>query len=299
MGRRGRNVVVIPFLAPAMLLYSAFLVFPGLQALYISLTSWSGFGSPRFVGLRNFAELVRDPEFYTALQHNLYLLLISGITTLGLALFFAVLLWRGPISANGLFRVLLFSPSVVAPVAIAVTWAFVYNPRFGLLNSLLRGLGLGGLARPWLGDLNGALNWVMLVLIWSAVGYYMVLFLAGLERLPQELFDAARVDGAGPLTTFFSITLPLMRDVVVTLIGLFTISSFRTFDLIWIMTGGGPANATDTLATYMYRTALGTVRFSTEQRVGYGTAIAIALFVIIFVATMLTQRLASRDRLEY
>src|SRR4029453_8098673 len=101
--------------------------------------------------------------------------------------------------------------------------------------------------------------------------------------LPTELFDAARVDGAGPVAMFFSLTLPLMRDVLITLVGLFTIGSFRTFDLIWIMTGGGPANATDTLATYMYRTALGAVRFSTIQRVGYGVAVAVVLFVITFV----------------
>ncbi len=299
MGRRGRNIVILPFLAPAVILYTVFFIYPALRAFYISLTDWSGYGAAKFVGLKNFAELFRDKDFYGALRHNIYLLIFGGIVTLSLAFLFAVLLWQGRIRGAGFFRTLLFSPSVVAPVAIAVTWTFVFSPRIGLLNGLLRSTGLGNLARPWLGDLKLVLSLLMIVGIWSAVGYYMVLFLAGLQRLPQDLYDAAKVDGAGPVATFFTITLPLMRDVLVTLIGLYTIGSFRTFDLIWIMTGGGPANASETLATYMYRTALGVVRFSSVQRIGYGTAVAVILFLIVFVATILSQRLGGRQEVEY
>jgi ABC-type sugar transport system permease subunit len=299
MGRKGRNVVVLPFLAPALILYTAFLVVPGLQAFYVSLTDWSGFGASTFIGLKNFVELANDSEFYNAAGHNLYILFAGGIATLGLALIFAVIIWQGPIRGRGFFRVLLFSPSVVAPVAIAVTWSFVYNPTFGLLNAFLRAVGLGDLARPWLGDLESALTWLLVVMVWSGVGYYMVLFLAGLSRLPQDLYDAAKVDGAGPLATLTNLTMPLMRDVTITLVGLYVIGSFRAFDLIWIMTGGGPANSTDVVATYMYRTALGVVRFSTVQRMGYGTAVAVVLFAIILVATVVSQQVGRGERLEY
>jgi ABC-type sugar transport system permease subunit len=300
MGRNGRNVVVVPFLAPALLLYTTFLVYPALRAFYFSLTDWSGFGTNyKFIGLKNFREILRDSEFFTALQHNLLMLLIGGAAIMILAAFFAVLLWRGPIRGRGFWRSLLFSPSVVSPVAVAVTWSFVFSPRIGLLNSVLRRAGMGDLAKPWLGDLNLVLPIITGIIVWSAVGYYMVLFLAGLQRLPLDLYDAATVDGASAVASFFHITLPLMWDVIVTLVGLLTISIFKTFDIIWIMTAGGPGNATDVLATYMYRTSLGTVHFATIQRVGYGIAVAVVMFVIILVVTVASQRMGRRESLEY
>jgi ABC-type sugar transport system permease subunit len=300
MHRKGRGVVVIPFLAPAIILYTVFFAYPAFRSFYLSMTGWVGHSTTyQFIGLAAFVEIARDSGFYNALRNSIVMLVFGGVGTLGFAFVFAVLLWQKSVKGEGFFRTLLFSPTVVSSVAIAVAWIFVLSPRIGLLNSFLRGVGLGVLARPWLGEYDLVLPIVIVVGIWSSVGYYMVLFLAGLSRLPTELSDAAKVDGAGPLAMFFYMTLPLMWDLIVTLLGLFVIGSLRTFDLVWIMTGGGPAGRSETLATYMYRNSLGSVRFSSEAHTGVGIAGAVVMFFLILIVTLLSQRLSRKEALEY
>jgi raffinose/stachyose/melibiose transport system permease protein len=300
VNRKGRNVVILPFLAPAIILYTAFFIYPTLQSFYLSMTDWAGYTTNyHFIGLANFLEIARDGDFYNALKNNVVMLVFGGVGTLGLALAFAVLLWQKTVKGEGFFRTLLFSPSVVSSVAIAVAWTFVLSPRIGLLNSFLRNVGLSALAKPWLGEYSLVLPILITIGIWGGVGYYMVLFLAGLSRLPTELFDAAKVDGADQIAMFFRITMPLMWDMVVTLLGLFVIGSLRTFDLIWIMTGGGPAYNSETMAVYMYRMAMGAVRFSTEKRMGFGVAVAVVMFGIILIVTFISQRLSRKEALEF
>ncbi len=293
MKRRQQNLFILSFLAPPFALYALFVLLPALTALRFSLTRWDGLGSVTFVGLKNFATAL-SPEsgFPKALGNNLFLMFVPGPIILTLALFFAYSIHQKVRGAR-LFRIAFFFPNVISSVAVALLWILIYSTsQAGLLNNLLRVV--AHRTEPVaFADHNHLMFALVPMLVWSATGFYMVLFLAAMENIPETFYEAARLDGATPSRLFFSITLPLMWDVLTTGIIFLIIGGLKVFDAIWVMENGRPTNDTHSMSTLMYS------KVFEEYNIGYGSAIAVLLFLLVLGATLVSFRLLRRERLEY
>jgi len=287
---------IVPFLTPAIILYGVFVLWPYSQSFYIALTQWRGVSAhKKFVGLSNFDKLLHDRFFWNALKHNGLLLIALPIVTICIALLFAALFTQGGRGVPGAnaYRVIFFFPQVMSAVAISVLWQFVYHPNLGLLNGLLRTTGAGNLARTWLGDPRTALWAVAAVIIWQAVGFYMVLFIAGVQSIPTTFYEAAIIDGATRWSAFWRITLPLLWDNLQTALVFIGIGALDLFIFVQIMTNGGPDRSSDVVARYMYDTAFDKSEF------GYATAIGVALLFLTLTLSIFTLRVTRRERIEF
>lgn len=288
--------LVIPFLLPSLLLYLVFVIWPYAQSFYVALTDWRGVSpNKKFVGLQNFSRLLQDPQFWNALRHNGVFLVLLPLITLALALFFAVLFTQGGrgVPAANFYRVVYFFPQVMAVTIVAILWQFIYHPTLGLLNGFLRNVGLSGLTRTWLGDDHTAMGAVIAVVVWQAVGFYMVLFIAGIQSIPTTYYEAALLDGANRWTMFWRITLPLLWDNVQVALIYIGIGALDLFTLVQVMTEGGPNRATDVVARYMYATAFQYAQF------GYATAIGVSLLFMTLVLSVLTFTVTRREQVEF
>lgn len=279
------KLVIVLFLAPALILFLLFVVYPIFRSIYFSLFDWNGLGpAVDFVGLGNYKTILSDKVFIKALWNALLIILFSLGLQLPLALALAVLVGRD-LPGRGIFRTIFFLPYVLSEVNVAIMWMLLYNPDpdRGLLNSIAVIFG----AEPvgWLSNTNLVLLSVFIALTWKYFGFHMLLYLAGLQNIPLELEEAARIDGANSFQNFFYITLPLLGGTIRTSVYMSVLGSIQQFILVWIMTKGGPVNASETLATYMYR--FGFVRFE----LGYGSAVAIYMFVLCLVFSLIYQRL--------
>jgi raffinose/stachyose/melibiose transport system permease protein len=280
------------FLAPAIALLAIFLLYPLFSSFRLSLLDWNGMGqNARFVGLGNWVVLLHDPVFWLAVRNNFLLALFSVLIQLPMGLALAVLLNAAGRSAHTL-QVLYFVPLLMSGVAVGVLFKNVYDPNFGPINAVLHAVGLGSLAFDWLGDTHLALAAVIAVVCWQNVPFYMVLFIAGLASFPDQLAEAARLDGAKETTVFWRIKLPHLRGTFRTALLLAVIGSLRYFDLVYVMTGGGPESSSELMATYMYRTV-----FSSFQ-LGYGSTIAAAMFLIVVLAAVAAMRATRRYETE-
>jgi N-acetylglucosamine transport system permease protein len=285
--------IIIPFLLPALLLYLVFVIYPYARAIYISLTKWRGLTpNPEFIGLGNFERLLGDNLFWNALGNNAVYLIFIPIITLSISLYLAFLVTHGQARFSRFYRITFFFPQVMSLVAIGVLWSFIYHPTIGILSSIAEALG-GGKAIAWLGDPNLALPAVGAVVVWQAIGFYMVLFIAGMESIPVSYYEAATIDGATRWDLFWRVTLPLLWDTIRTATVFLAIAATNMFAITQTMTQGGPNRATDVLATYVYDQAFRQGNF------GYATAVAVAMFVIAFALSLLTMRATQRESLEY
>jgi N-acetylglucosamine transport system permease protein len=285
--------IIIPFLLPALLLYLVFVIYPYARAIYISLTKWRGLTpNPEFIGLGNFERLLGDNLFWNALGNNAVYLIFIPIITLSISLYLAFLVTHGQARFSRFYRITFFFPQVMSLVAIGVLWSFIYHPTIGILSSIAEALG-GGEAIAWLGDPNLALPAVGAVVVWQAIGFYMVLFIAGMESIPVSYYEAATIDGATRWDLFWRVTLPLLWDTIRTATVFLAIAATNMFAITQTMTQGGPNRATDVLATYVYDQAFRQGNF------GYATAVAVAMFVIAFALSLLTMRATQRESLEY
>jgi raffinose/stachyose/melibiose transport system permease protein len=277
------------FLTPAFAFYLVLLVVPVFQSFRFSLYKWDGLAPlTRFVGFRNYATLLKDPVFWNSLANNLILVFFSLLTQMPFAILLAIVL-TGDVKMKGFFRTMFFAPQIISTVATGYLFYYIYEPTFGLLNQLLRSMGLGSLARGWLGDTNLAIYAVLLAITWRFIGFYMVLFMAGIEGIDPEIFEAARIDGCGRWKIVWKITLPLLRGTIRTACVLAIVGSIKYFDLIWIMTQGGPAHASELIATYMYKQTF------LSWNVGYGSALAFTLFAIAFLLSLSFMRFSRSD----
>lgn len=273
------------FVLPALLLYLIFVGFPFIQTIYFSLTDWNGVRPTKnFIGLANYQEMIRDPLLWKSLRNNVTWVIIGTIAPMAIGLMLAMLLWRKPRGFN-LFRTIFFMPQVLSAVVIGIIWSWIYNPLFGNLNKLLKAVGLGDLARGWLGDPSVALYAVLLAAIWAEVGFVFVVFLAGLQNVSKDLLEAATVDGANGWQRFKDVTVPQLSNVINVVTALLLIGGFNVFDIVFVMTGGGPANATEVIATLTYKEAF------TQNRVGYASALSLVMTVIALVASVAFIRL--------
>jgi ABC-type sugar transport system permease subunit len=283
-----RNRAGILFLLPPLLLYLLFMVYPFLQSIYLSFTSWNGVQPVKeWIGLENYRQLLRDTRLWGALQHNLIWVVICTIGPLVIGMVLALLLWRQPRGFT-LFRLVYFMPQVLSVVVIGIIWNWVYNPIFGILNQALDAVGLQDISRGWLGDPNIALYAVLVAAIWSTVGFVFVIFLAGLQGVRKDLLEAATLDGANAWQRFWNVTVPQMGNVINVVTALLLIGGFNVFGIIVVLTGGGPGNATEVIATYTYKQAF------TQNHVGYASTLALVMTVISLTASVTFIRLRER-----
>ena len=280
------NLIIILFLLPALVLFSIFVIYPIFQSVYYSFYNWKGFGpAVDFVGLKNFENILKDRVFLIALRNGLFIIAFSLFLQLPLSLALAVLVGRN-LPGRVFFRTIFFMPYVLSEVITAIMWLFLYNPdpQRGFINAILVLLP-GGKPVAFLGNTQIVLLAVFAALTWKYFGFHMLLYLTGLQNIPTEIEEAGRIDGANAFQNFFFITLPLLSSTIRTSVYLSVLGSVQQFILVWIMTKGGPVNASETLATYMYR--FGFVRF----QLGYGSAVAIYMFLICLIFSLIYLRL--------
>lgn len=301
--RHGKRLFIVTFLVPPLALYAVFVLSPYAQAFQISATDWGGL-SPEyeFVGMDNFGRLLHDPYVWNALRHNAVLLVVLPPVTIGLGLFLASMLSVGGradragvrgVRGSAVYRVVYFFPQALSVAVVGVLWKEMYSPNSGLVNGALRGLGLGWLARPWLGDPDVAFWCVLAVMVWSNVGFYVVLFSAGMQSIPREIYEAALLDGAGRGTVLTRITVPLLWDTVQVAWVYLAIMALDGFALVQIITNGGPGFSSDVIGLRLYATAFGDARF------GYASAIGVTMFFLTLSVAVLALRATRRERVEW
>ncbi|HMJ37800.1 MAG TPA: sugar ABC transporter permease [Baekduia sp.] len=276
------------YLLPALLVFGAFVLAPLVHAFWLSLFDWDGITAGHWVGLHNYQDVLSDQALRTAFGHALILLIFYAGLPVAIGLMLAGVIARVQVRGLPLFRVVLFLPQVVAMVVVAVMWRMIYDPGNGPINTALRGVGLDGLAKSWLGDFGVALPAVGLIGTWVMYGLAMVLLTAGVQKIPPSLYDAARVDGAGAVREFLAVTLPALRGEIAVALTLTTIAALRNFDLVYITTKGGPGDATSVPAFQVYQRAFET------GKVGSAAAIGIVLAALIFTITVAINRVAER-----
>ncbi|WP_039936449.1 carbohydrate ABC transporter permease [Streptomyces himastatinicus] len=277
------------YILPALLVYAVFLLYPFGQSVWLSSLHWDGLTVATPAGFDNYRDLFGDPALRAPFAHALLLLVFYSALPVAIGLLLAAAMSRVRIHGMTFFRTVLFLPQVLALIVVAVAWRSILAPD-GLLNDTLRAVGLGSLARPWLGDYTWALPAVGVIGTWVGTGLCMVLFLAGVQRIPRELYEAARIDGAGPVREFLAVTLPGLRPHIAVALTLTIVAGLRNFDLIYVTTSGGPGNATSVPAYEVYHRA-----FETNQ-VGSAAAVGVALTVLIFALTVTVSRLVEGRR---
>ncbi|HYI24585.1 MAG TPA: sugar ABC transporter permease [Thermomicrobiales bacterium] len=290
--RLKHSLMVVLMLLPALAVYLLFVLYPMVRAVWYSLYDWNGLGALEdYVGWGNFERILNDDVFRLALRHNLTLIVLSLTIQLPLALLIALLI-RGNIKGRAAFRTIFFLPYVLSEVITGVVWTFIYRPQNGLMNAFFGAIWPGYEPQAILADTDKVLYAIFAVITWKFFGFHMILYLAGLQNIPSELEDAARVDGATPFRVLRDVTLPLLGPTFRVSVFFSVLGSLQFFDLIWIMTKGGPVNASNTMATYMY--TFGFTRF----QLGYGAAVSLVIFSICFVFSILYQRFVMRRDLE-
>jgi raffinose/stachyose/melibiose transport system permease protein len=283
------TITAIVFLAPAFLFLVVFVLWPIVNSVQLSFYEWDGISPARtFIAFENWTTLLTDPIFWRAVGNNFIIVILSIAIQLPIAMALAVLLDKGG-SKLRLFKVTYFLPLLMSTVAVGILFKYVYDPQSGLLTTFLQAVGLSALVRTWLGDPGVALYAVIAVICWQFIPFYMILFLAALAGIPSELREAAFLDGATENQYFWKIALPMVKGTIATAAILSLIGSLKYFDLIWVMTEGGPLNATELMATYMYKNAF--ISF----KMGYGSTIATMLFIIVMVVSLTVMSLTRRS----
>jgi ABC-type sugar transport system permease subunit len=297
MFQQARRRLILPFILPQLVLYLLVMVVPLLLTIYYGFTDWRGHGNPiEFAGLRNFRVLLKDTNFHNAVGNSIQLTLIGGVLLFVPALFFAWSLQQ-PIRGQRVFSFVILAPVVIAATVAGLIWKWVYNPTQGLLNPALERIGLDRLAVPWLGDTRFALTAIIIAAIWHGMGTWVLLISAGIDRIPADLPDAARVDGSSDWQVFRFITIPLLWEILRILLVLWIIQALQAFTFIYVMTGpvavGGPLGSTDVMVTYVFRVAFNDFNWA------YGAALASSILVMVFILSAMVNRLTFRDSVEY
>jgi multiple sugar transport system permease protein len=276
------------FLSPALFLIGIFFFLPVAASLLLSVTDFDIYGvadplATRFVGFRNYSRLLGTPDFWNALKNTLYFAFVGGPLTIAVSLGAALLLNSKLVRFKGFFRTIYFTPFVTTLVAVAIVWRYLYHTQYGLFNFVLGKFGVSPI--DWLGDPHWAMPAIILMAVWKSFGYNMLIFIAGLQAIPEELYDAAEIDGASTSRQFFSITLPMLTPTLV-FVGVVTmIGYFQLFAEPYVMTQGGPLRSTTSVVLLMYEEGF------RWWRMGYAAAIAFVLFIVILLATLVQFRL--------
>ncbi|MFM9278725.1 carbohydrate ABC transporter permease [Paenibacillus jiagnxiensis] len=291
--KKKQHPFAIVFILPSLILYTLFVIVPTLGSVYLSFTSWDGISEDiRFIGFANFVEIWNSPRVHNALKNTLImtvsLVILENIAAIAMALMVDRVRWF-----KNLFRSLFYFPTLLSGIVMGFVWAMILNYNFGVVNQILNAIGLENWAVDWLGDPNYAMLSVILSTVWKGAGYYMIIYLAGLQGIPAELSEAASIDGANGWQQFRYITFPLLAGSVTVCMVLSMISALKIFDQIAVMTDGGPGFATETLTYIIYKVGFG------ELRQGFGTALAMVLFVIILIITVIQVKILRKREVQY
>ena len=289
--KRERNLFILVCLLPALILFFTFMIYPTIEVFRMSLFRWGGFSNNKeFVGLDNFKILWMDENFFRTMQNTILLIVVVTIFTVVLAVVFAAILSTEKIRGNNLFRSIFYIPNILSIVVIAGILSAVYDPKAGLLNAILP----EAWNRLWLGDQSIVIYSLAFALIWQAIGYYMVMYMAGMANIPASLYEAADLDGAGKIGKFFNVTLPLIWNSIRTTLTFFIISTINlSFLLVQILTDGGPDGSTEVFLSYMFKQAY------TNSSYGYGMSIGVVVFLFSFGLSGIVSHITKRDILEY
>lgn len=293
--KKQKKVFITLCLLPATLLVLIFMVYPTINVFFMSLFKWGGYSAEKtFVGLDNFKTLIKDMAFFRSFQNMILLIVIVTIFTLALALIFASILTREKFKGVNLFRIIFYVPNILSIVVIAAIFSAIYDPTNGLLNNLFSALRLENLQQLWLGDQKIVIYSIGAALIWQAIGYYMVMYMASMASIPESLYEASALEGAGALQQFFTITLPLTWSTIRTTLTFFVISTINlSFLLVKAMTNGGPDGSTEVFLSYMYKQAY------TNSSYGYGMAIGVVVFTFSFILSAVLNKITKRDMYEF
>jgi raffinose/stachyose/melibiose transport system permease protein len=274
------------FVLPAFLFFFAMVIIPIFMSGYYSLLDWNGMSKGIFVGLRNYIDLFTsyNNEFAKSLGNSLILAGLSVFIQLPISLTLALILARG-IKGEKFYRTVYFIPVIISTVVIGQLWSKVYHYEYGIVNMFLRNFGLENLVRDWLGDKGTALICVFIVIVWQYIGYHMLLMYSSAKSIPEDLYEAAKIDGASELTTAFKITIPLMKPILNVCVTYAIVGSLKTFDLIWVLTGGGPLKSTEVPSTLMYNTIF------FKNQFGYGSAMALFIVIECLILTVVVQKI--------
>jgi ABC-type sugar transport system permease subunit len=277
------------FILPALLLYLIFFIVPFFQSIAISLTDWNGVNPKKvFIGLENYINLAGDDLMWKSLGHNFVWVVIGTISPILIGLLLAVLLSGKKTRGRTFFRTVYFMPVMLSPVVVGIIWGWVYNPIYGMLNKILEHIGLGALGRGWLGDPKLAIYMVLITAIWSYFGFCLVILMAGMQNVDTELYDAANIDGANSFQQFLNVTIPQLGSVLTMIVAYTLIGGLNVFDIVYIMTGGGPANSTELIATYTYKQSF------QLNSAGYGAALSMVMTLLSLVASVLFMKFRAR-----
>lgn len=280
----------IAFLIPSLLVYTLFIVVPIFVGIGYSFTKYTGIGKARFTGLSNYQRLFHDKLFWTSLRNTALIFVVASLLLLVLSFALALLL-NSRLKFSDTSKALIFSPAIIAPIIVGIIWVYILDPKIGLINSLLHVIGLDGLQQQWIGGATLTPYSIAIIFFWQQLGYLTTIFIAGLKMIPEEILEAARVDGANAWQRTLRIVIPMMRSTISTVVVLIITGIFKIFEIVQQTTGGGPNHLSETLVTYAY-----SVTFQNGQY-GYGMSIATVTFVISLVITG-AYLLLSRDRGE-
>lgn len=293
---RARNIFIGVCVAPAVILFIIFMLIPTVNVFKMSLYRWGGYSNNKtFVGLNNFKILLEDMNFFRSFQNTILLIVCVTIVTMALSLVFAAILAREKIKGENFLRIVFYIPNILSVVVISAIFSAIYDPNNGLLNSIL-GIFRGDGKAPilWLGDQKLVIYSLAIAMIWQAIGYYMVMYMASMASVPESLYESANLEGAGRIQQFFSITLPLIWTNVRTTLTFFVISSINlSFLFVKALTSGGPDGATEVFLSYMYKQAY------TNSSYGYGMAVGVVVFLFSFGLSALINFVTKREPLEF
>lgn len=284
---RIRGFITIGLL-PALVLYLFFVIVPIFWSAYYGFFDSKGIGAAKFIGFDNYVEVFKDPIFWKAFKNNMLIVAASVFGQVPIAMVLALLLMRSTLFQR-VIRASVFMPMVLSSVVVGIIWGYIYHPQIGILNFLLEGIGLDSWKKSWLSDPNVSMFALMVPIIWNYIGPYMIMFIAALQNISPEIEDAAQLDGVGPVRKLFAVTLPMIWDTVKVAVVLCISGSLKAFDLIYVMTGGGPAHSTELLASYMYNSTFNVYRF------GFGSAISTAIIILSLILIVGSQYFMKRD----
>ncbi|MDX6239205.1 MAG: raffinose/stachyose/melibiose transport system permease protein [Kribbellaceae bacterium] len=296
MRRTGRSHVVVPFLLPALAVYTVIFVYPAFDAIRVSLFQWNGFTTKMtYIGFGNYHRLLADPTFWDSLRNTAVITIGGGIGIFGLAFFFSAILQR-EIRGKKFFRAIMFFPIVLPGVGVGMIWQFVYNRSWGPLSAFLNAVGLESLDQTWLGP-NLIIPSLTIAVIWTYMGFYLVILMAGIDKIPKSYFEAARMDGASEWRTFWLVTLPMTWDVLVVAMVLWLISAMKIFDLIVATTFPSPPRSGFTMTIFVWERAVGA--YTPVFELGYATAIGVVLLFCVVLGVAVLRLITRRERIEY
>jgi len=277
----GNRKSIAVFILPALLIYAVFALFPIVYNIYLSFFDTNLMNVNTFVGFKNYVDLFNDGTFQMALKNNIIMVIGSLIAHMPLAMFFANAIFK-KIKGSSFFQTVFFLPSVICGVAVGLTWTFIYNGNYGLLNAFLKLIGLGNLTQVWLANKDIAIIMIIIVVMWQYVGYHMIIQLAAMRNISADLFEAAEIDGASQWKQFTHITFPSIKPILAIDAVLIITGSLKYYDLIAVMTAGGPNHATEVMSTYMYYSAFNILRY------GYSSAIGVILLILCMLSVLLS-----------